>query len=206
MSSEQLQCKHLHISLRINLFPPRYIYLFNDDESKRLWPLCEYLGPCHTRRRESLSRFNVLYPIKILLKGTERPAPGKRGGFQINQIHPEEEEEEEEMICRKWSLLTGPTAILGGVVATVVVANFIIVQNVIHRLSSQPPNHPPPPVFCFFPQFRFAASLNCYQLYRANFALGMLWWHLHFWSDLFPWCCGVEKMESSEMPVHRDRL
>ncbi|KAM7508583.1 hypothetical protein LguiA_019036 [Lonicera macranthoides] len=33
------------------------------------------------------------------------------------------------MIYRKWSLLTGPAAILGGIVATVVVANFIFVQN-----------------------------------------------------------------------------
>ncbi|KAL7233066.1 hypothetical protein ACSBR1_016833 [Camellia fascicularis] len=33
------------------------------------------------------------------------------------------------MIYRKWSLLTGPAAILGSIVATVVVANFIFVQN-----------------------------------------------------------------------------
>ncbi|CAK8567305.1 unnamed protein product [Lathyrus sativus] len=33
------------------------------------------------------------------------------------------------MIYRKWSLLTGPTAILAGVVATVAVANFILVKN-----------------------------------------------------------------------------
>ncbi|CAK8560710.1 unnamed protein product [Lathyrus sativus] len=33
------------------------------------------------------------------------------------------------MIYRKWSLLTGPAAILGGVVATVAVANFILVKN-----------------------------------------------------------------------------
>ena len=33
------------------------------------------------------------------------------------------------MIHRKWSLLTGPVAILGGVVATVAVANFILVKN-----------------------------------------------------------------------------
>ncbi|KAI8572710.1 hypothetical protein RHMOL_Rhmol01G0220900 [Rhododendron molle] len=34
------------------------------------------------------------------------------------------------MIHRKWSLLTGPAAILGGIVATVVVANFLFVKNV----------------------------------------------------------------------------
>ncbi|PSS11666.1 Succinate dehydrogenase [Actinidia chinensis var. chinensis] len=33
------------------------------------------------------------------------------------------------MIYRKWSLLTGPPAILGGIVATVVVANFLFVKN-----------------------------------------------------------------------------
>ncbi|KAM7482099.1 hypothetical protein LguiB_006682 [Lonicera macranthoides] len=33
------------------------------------------------------------------------------------------------MIYRKWSLLTGPAAILGGIVATVYVANYILVQN-----------------------------------------------------------------------------
>ncbi|KAJ0054180.1 hypothetical protein Pint_00556 [Pistacia integerrima] len=33
------------------------------------------------------------------------------------------------MIHRKWSLLTGPTAILGGIVAAVVVANFIFVDH-----------------------------------------------------------------------------
>lgn len=34
------------------------------------------------------------------------------------------------MIHRKWSLLTGPVAILGGIVGSIVVANFIFVQNV----------------------------------------------------------------------------
>nr|XP_009798955.1 PREDICTED: uncharacterized protein LOC104245088 [Nicotiana sylvestris] len=33
------------------------------------------------------------------------------------------------MIHRKWSLLTGPAAILGGIVGAIVVANFIFVQN-----------------------------------------------------------------------------
>ncbi|KAM3290344.1 hypothetical protein P3S67_018633 [Capsicum chacoense] len=33
------------------------------------------------------------------------------------------------MIHRKWSLLTGPAAILGGIVGTIVVANFIFLQN-----------------------------------------------------------------------------
>lgn len=35
------------------------------------------------------------------------------------------------MIYRKWSLLTGPPAILGGVVAAVVVAHFIFADHVI---------------------------------------------------------------------------
>lgn len=34
------------------------------------------------------------------------------------------------MIYRRWSLLTGPTALVAGVVATVAVANFILVKNV----------------------------------------------------------------------------
>ncbi|KAK4758253.1 hypothetical protein SAY87_019554 [Trapa incisa] len=33
------------------------------------------------------------------------------------------------MIYRKWSLLTGPTAILAGAVASVVVAHFVLVEN-----------------------------------------------------------------------------
>ncbi|TKY64050.1 hypothetical protein E2542_SST13940 [Spatholobus suberectus] len=33
------------------------------------------------------------------------------------------------MIYRKWSLLTGPVTILGGVVAAVAAANFIFVKN-----------------------------------------------------------------------------
>ncbi|KAK6804764.1 hypothetical protein RDI58_002548 [Solanum bulbocastanum] len=33
------------------------------------------------------------------------------------------------MIHRKWSLLTGPAAILSGIVGTIVVANFIFIQN-----------------------------------------------------------------------------
>lgn len=34
------------------------------------------------------------------------------------------------MIYRKWSLLTGPTAILAGIVGTVVVADLLFVENV----------------------------------------------------------------------------
>ncbi|KAG2725483.1 hypothetical protein I3760_01G068600 [Carya illinoinensis] len=34
------------------------------------------------------------------------------------------------MIYRKWSLLTGPAAIVGGIVGAVVVANFIFVERV----------------------------------------------------------------------------
>ncbi|KAB2595823.1 hypothetical protein D8674_031273 [Pyrus ussuriensis x Pyrus communis] len=33
------------------------------------------------------------------------------------------------MIYRKWSLLTGPITILGGIVGTVVVANFVFNDN-----------------------------------------------------------------------------
>ncbi|CAM8904724.1 unnamed protein product [Rhodiola kirilowii] len=33
------------------------------------------------------------------------------------------------MIYRKWSLLTGPAAMLGAVVGTVVLANFIFADN-----------------------------------------------------------------------------
>ncbi|CAN4111317.1 unnamed protein product [Withania somnifera] len=33
------------------------------------------------------------------------------------------------MIHRKWSLLTGPAAILGGIIGTIVVANFVFLQN-----------------------------------------------------------------------------
>ncbi|KAE9605725.1 putative succinate dehydrogenase (quinone) [Lupinus albus] len=33
------------------------------------------------------------------------------------------------MIYRKWSLLTGPATIFGGIVATVAVGNFIFVKN-----------------------------------------------------------------------------
>lgn len=34
------------------------------------------------------------------------------------------------MIYRKWSLLTGPAAILGGIVGAVVVTNYLFVENV----------------------------------------------------------------------------
>nr|XP_009781633.1 PREDICTED: uncharacterized protein LOC104230505 [Nicotiana sylvestris] len=33
------------------------------------------------------------------------------------------------MIYRKWSLLTGPPAMLGAIVGTIVVANLLFVQN-----------------------------------------------------------------------------
>ncbi|KAK7349437.1 hypothetical protein VNO77_06808 [Canavalia gladiata] len=39
------------------------------------------------------------------------------------------ENQDKKMIYRKWSLLTGPVAILGGIVATVAAANFIFVKN-----------------------------------------------------------------------------
>ncbi|RAL46283.1 hypothetical protein DM860_016716 [Cuscuta australis] len=47
------------------------------------------------------------------------------------------------MIHRKWSLLTGPTAVVGAVVGVIVVSHFIFVQNVtffssIHNLFSTP--------------------------------------------------------------------
>ncbi|CAN1157230.1 hypothetical protein LINPERPRIM_LOCUS27616 [Linum perenne] len=34
------------------------------------------------------------------------------------------------MIYRKWSLLTGPTAIIGGIVGATIVANYLFIQNV----------------------------------------------------------------------------
>ena len=40
------------------------------------------------------------------------------------------EKKKTKMIYRKWSLLTGPVAILGGIVGTVVVANFVFFDNV----------------------------------------------------------------------------
>ncbi|CAN1793798.1 hypothetical protein LINPERHAP1_LOCUS20117 [Linum perenne] len=33
------------------------------------------------------------------------------------------------MIYRKWSLLTGPTAIIGGIVGATIVANYLFIQN-----------------------------------------------------------------------------
>ncbi|KAF1863681.1 hypothetical protein Lal_00030760, partial [Lupinus albus] len=39
------------------------------------------------------------------------------------------ENNRKKMIYRKWSLLTGPATIFGGIVATVAVANFIFVKN-----------------------------------------------------------------------------
>ncbi|CDP08705.1 unnamed protein product [Coffea canephora] len=35
------------------------------------------------------------------------------------------------MIHRKWSLLTGPVAILGSIVGAVVVANYLFIENVL---------------------------------------------------------------------------
>ncbi|CAB4270203.1 unnamed protein product [Prunus armeniaca] len=33
------------------------------------------------------------------------------------------------MIYRKWSLLTGPVTILGGIVGTVVVGHYLLIEN-----------------------------------------------------------------------------
>ena len=58
---------------------------------------------------------------------------GRRRSSRRNwQIAPakEEEEQQRKMIYRKWSLLTGPVSILGGIVGAMVVANFIFVKNV----------------------------------------------------------------------------
>ncbi|KAM7478797.1 hypothetical protein LguiA_027010 [Lonicera macranthoides] len=57
----------------------------------------------------------------------------KERGEREREIAVEERKRKKrslKMIYRKWSLLTGPAAILGGIVATVVVANYILVQNV----------------------------------------------------------------------------
>ena len=53
----------------------------------------------------------------------------------------ETEQEKKKMIYRKWSLLTGPAAILGGIVGTVVVAHFIFFNNVNFYIN---------PLYCFF--------------------------------------------------------
>lgn len=49
------------------------------------------------------------------------------------------------MIHRKWSLLTGPVAILGGIVGSVVVANFLFVQNdwLVKTQAKKPETVPP---------------------------------------------------------------
>ncbi|OAY62184.1 hypothetical protein MANES_01G247900v8 [Manihot esculenta] len=48
------------------------------------------------------------------------------------------------MIYRKWSLLTGPVAILGGIVATVVAANLLFVENdPFLKPDQRKPNSPP---------------------------------------------------------------
>ncbi|CAN1237609.1 hypothetical protein LINGRAPRIM_LOCUS1922 [Linum grandiflorum] len=52
------------------------------------------------------------------------------------------------MIYRKWSLLTGPTAIIGGIVGATIAANFLFIQNV-----KLPP---------LFPSFGFQQSLAFY--------------------------------------------
>ncbi|KAF8023706.1 hypothetical protein BT93_F1021 [Corymbia citriodora subsp. variegata] len=41
------------------------------------------------------------------------------------------------MIYRKWSLPTGPAAILGGIVATLVVTNYIFVEHDPFRKQEQ---------------------------------------------------------------------
>ncbi|KAK7389838.1 hypothetical protein VNO78_25133 [Psophocarpus tetragonolobus] len=44
-------------------------------------------------------------------------------------IMRENQRREKKMIYRKWSLLTGPVAILGGVVVAIAAANVIFVKN-----------------------------------------------------------------------------
>ena len=50
----------------------------------------------------------------------------------------EREEEKRKMIYRRWSLLTGPAAMVGGIVAAVVVANYLFVENVSSLSVIQP--------------------------------------------------------------------
>ncbi|KAB1219584.1 hypothetical protein CJ030_MR3G011156 [Morella rubra] len=49
------------------------------------------------------------------------------------------------MIYRKWSLLTGPAAILGGVVGVVAIASFIFVKNDPFINPRQNKQDAPPP-------------------------------------------------------------
>ncbi|KAK4788380.1 hypothetical protein SAY86_019699 [Trapa natans] len=54
-----------------------------------------------------------------------------------------EEERKIKMIYRKWSLLTGPTAILAGAMVSVIVANFVFVENGPFLKSEQKKNDGP---------------------------------------------------------------
>ncbi|KAH1240781.1 hypothetical protein GmHk_07G018554 [Glycine max] len=49
--------------------------------------------------------------------------------FICEKEEPERENQRKKMIYRKWSLLTGPVAILGGVVVAIAAANVIFVKN-----------------------------------------------------------------------------
>ena len=66
------------------------------------------------------------------IRWIEKKKKNKKSSTRNWQIAPakEEEEQQRKMIYRKWSLLTGPISILGGIVGAVVVANFIFVKNV----------------------------------------------------------------------------
>ncbi|XP_056163156.1 uncharacterized protein LOC130136817 [Syzygium oleosum] len=69
-----------------------------------------------------------LFLEKNELCGEIDRAEGERG---------RKKEKRGKMIYRKWSLLTGPAAILGGVAATVVVANHIFVEHDPFRKQEQ---------------------------------------------------------------------
>ena len=83
--------------------------------------------------------------------GTANPGPGP--GPKHYQLIPflwcssvfgttekevaEEEKEEKKMIYRKWSLLTGPVAILAAIAVPVTIINYIIVKDVSISHSQQ---------------------------------------------------------------------
>lgn len=46
------------------------------------------------------------------------------------EIEKERKQARRKMIYRKWSLLTGPVAILAGIVGTIVVVDLLFIENV----------------------------------------------------------------------------
>uniref|UniRef100_A0A3Q7F6P7 Uncharacterized protein n=1 Tax=Solanum lycopersicum TaxID=4081 RepID=A0A3Q7F6P7_SOLLC len=67
------------------------------------------------------------------------------------------------MIHRKWSLLTGPVAILGGIVGSIVVANFIFVQNWFKSMEGLNCKQTTE-IINLSKWFKFMEGLNCKQI------------------------------------------